>query len=333
MKERDLALDRIKAFATILVVLVHSANVFQDKGLVGEAAVFFIQPFMLLQGCGVPLFFIASGYLLASRPFSYLNNLKTKCRTLLLPYAFWIGLWILVHEIGYRFFGSPFIDCFSWGFSDWWGAVIGDPLPITATFWFVRNLFVLNIIAPLFLYFGRKLPAVSVAGAVLLLYVPADSSTRQTVSFFMLGIVLGFHSALLLKAKQIPGKAIFLLVIVCLFLPYIISTETYSIYQIIVLFSSVGLYALFYKYSDSFPAQFNSTFVIIFRYSFFIFATHTKLLGLLQMIASAVLPNKVFILILDYFLLPCITIPICCLCATGIKRIAPRFYGLITGGR
>jgi surface polysaccharide O-acyltransferase-like enzyme len=108
-------------------------------------------------GIAVPLFFLISGFLLYIKEPKFLENLNKKCRTILLPYILWAILVTIFLFTAQSFsFTKPYfatnivrdfkiidwIDVFVGKFT----AVRGYQYPLVYQFWFLRDLFVLNLL-------------------------------------------------------------------------------------------------------------------------------------------------------------------------------------------
>jgi hypothetical protein len=121
----------------------------------------------ILSGVSVPLLFIISGFLFFRNiDFSkqvYLKKLRSRIRTLLVPYLFWNIAAFLLHFVIYSI---PALKAFSHRAVDFsliqifWGWISDDPngrLPISTQFWFIRDLMVLLILTPLVYMYAKKL--------------------------------------------------------------------------------------------------------------------------------------------------------------------------------
>lgn len=189
---RDESLDTIKALATICVVLVHTANLYEYSGsknpVVNQAYSFFGE----FAALGVPLFFMVSGYL-ASMQYKpgkawYKANLKKKTRALALPYLLWVTLYFMLERIvlghdtecvWYDFFGIPFVRS-----------------PIYAPLWFVRELYLLTILFPSL----KKLasffvPTLIGCASLWFLLGPSEFYEFRSCLWYVIGILIQTHRA------------------------------------------------------------------------------------------------------------------------------------------
>lgn len=119
-----------------------------------------------LKGMAVPLFFVVSGYLFAGRmrePGWYVRQMRSRSRSLLLPYLFWnaaywcfvVGLTVALGAIGVKYGAMDTLDGLMWRRWDLFGL---NPLafPALGLLWFVRSLMALVLISPVFSVFYRR---------------------------------------------------------------------------------------------------------------------------------------------------------------------------------
>ena len=194
----------------LLVMIKHNAIV---KGLfmhefpfVEPRAVTFIKEF-LANGLGelaVPVFFMFSAYLLASSEDSYITKVKKRFRSLLLPYTIWtvfyFGLWLILKKTNILTgFENPVMDWNEWTFHDYvmrfLGYFHGMRFPFVGSFWFLRDLMVLVIFSPSFLFLTRKFPFCTIATIFLafVFYLPLPLLMRQSLFYFEVGLVFAVY--------------------------------------------------------------------------------------------------------------------------------------------
>ena len=118
----------------------------------------------VLLDAAVPIFFIISAILLYKKEFNYNENLKKKCSTLLVPYFILNALWIILYYLLQK---NPAIASFysdetiikNLGISELlYRFGITTSLPICQQLWFLRDLFILNIFAPIIKKIIDKFP-------------------------------------------------------------------------------------------------------------------------------------------------------------------------------
>ena len=146
------------------VVMLHMLN-YNGVNITGENYPIYYYTTHVLTEClarlAVPLFFIFSGYLFFCKVdyFTkdiYKQKVKTRMRTLLVPYLFW-NILLLVFMVTRRFIlpreveGNPMSEwtLFDW-FNSYWASIRG--MPISLQFWFIRDLFILVLLSPCIYY-------------------------------------------------------------------------------------------------------------------------------------------------------------------------------------
>ena len=181
-----------------LIILLHSYSCVR---LDGNHELYFklIYPLGLWIGeTGVPGFFFISGFLFFLSKKNYIHKQSSRVRTLLIPYLLWNSILILLYlaafVIGYPqdINGKNISD---YGVIDYlrlfWDRGSydnGNFVPILCPFWYIRNLFIMCLLSPLFYYlirYGRELFLLIVAGWWLATY--HNAFIPQTVLFFSLG--------------------------------------------------------------------------------------------------------------------------------------------------
>ena len=178
--ERNDLLALLKIVAMVFVVYIHSGNLFGYAGL-GKTPRILI-PMRTLVGTANPIFFMVSAYLLFSKPFEWKNNIIKRSRSLLLPFLFWSTFYIAFEFVGHLIYPPAFGDVSSWGASDFVRAEFGTPFvvgPVYVPLWFLRDLFILNLVAPAFLWLLKNAPVLALAGG----YIVVRAISRRTSEF------------------------------------------------------------------------------------------------------------------------------------------------------
>ena len=190
--KRSETLDMLKALSAILVVFVHAANIFDYSNV--SFNYWWLTACKLFANCGVPIFFMVSGYLWAIKNTDYRTNIQKKVKTLLIPYFSWILIYILLEIVGHAVLPDNFSNVKNWSFFEWLTNIFGIPFilsPIYAPFWFIRDLFLLNLIAFWLRKIIEKIPsAISTCVILLMWYLPLNGYFKQAVCFFSFGVLI-----------------------------------------------------------------------------------------------------------------------------------------------
>ena len=157
--EESKKISIVKVWFTIMVVFIHSNNKLNfasgnfDTPAWLEVLKYFISE--CISRCAVPGFFLISAILLYKKSFKWKENIKKKIKQIMIPYlifnTFWILFYVVVQHIPVlsNYFSNPDTIVADWSIIDWLEAYLGfqDNYPICYPLWFLRALFVLNILA------------------------------------------------------------------------------------------------------------------------------------------------------------------------------------------
>lgn len=125
----------------------------------------------VLGGVAVPLFFVISAYLFFAKPKSAKENVKSKFKSIAVPYIFWTVLTIFLYfaaqsfSFSRNYFSKPENIIRSWHFSDFAQAFFARKTsyldywhPLVYQFWYLRNLLIFMIFSPLIKFFAGRFP-------------------------------------------------------------------------------------------------------------------------------------------------------------------------------
>lgn len=239
--KRNKTIDAIKALSTIMVVYIHSHNIVNYAGVENRNTV--IQLVSVLTGAGVPAFFLISAYLMKKSINSYKENIKKKVKTLLLPYLLWILIYVTLEMVGNKVLPTAFSDVTKWSGVDWIKNLVGTPFvepPIYSPLWFVRDLFVLNLIAPVFELIINRIPHYITLIIIGGWYLPLPGYFRQAICFFMLGLFMGAIEAKNVKIFISKKMSTFLTII--FMLGIVVLPDNYYLTRTKILMATALLY-------------------------------------------------------------------------------------------
>ena len=125
----------------------------------------------VLGGVSVPLFFVISSYLFFAKPKSAKENVKSKFKSIAVPYIFWTVLTIFLYfaaqsfSFSRNYFSKPENIIRSWHFSDFLQAFFARKTsyldywhPLVYQFWYLRNLLIFMIFSPLIKFLAGHFP-------------------------------------------------------------------------------------------------------------------------------------------------------------------------------
>lgn len=206
----------------LLIVLIHSDDpVLVSMPQSGLSAILYFITRTIVR-VAVPLFFVFSGYYFFFLPgkerktFSradYIEKLRKRVKTLLVPYILWNFIVYLC--FGYitirSFYPSNLWDIW-FGFGEGYGG-----MPKAFQLWFIRDLMLLCLLSPLLFWLLKKLPWVTLVAALAFYLMPWPSGWHAILSrfpsallFFSLGGVIAIRGGnLIALAKKIPAAISF----------------------------------------------------------------------------------------------------------------------------
>ena len=352
-EEESRRISILKAILIVMVVLIHAYKtdlnmaegtvVLQDPSWL--AGMKYILTRIMFR-CAVPGFFFLSAYLLYRKPFSWKANLRKKARSLLIPYFLLNAWWILVFFTGQHlpgissFFSRPENIVADWDLGRWLSAFFGSPeisTPMLSPLWFVRDLFVLNLLAPAFEWFVRKTRGFSLA-VFLILWILLDCTgifflELQDLCFWGFGCWFAVSRKPLspLDRAKVPLAVAYPCLIAA---AYLLRTQ-YDVFGTAVyrLCDLCGLVFFFVWGTRIRSEKLRKGMLFLSRYSFPIFLFHEMHLTFLQKILAKVLPQSAAFSLLLYFGAPAMIIVFCLVLSRVLERFTPKLYSLLTGGR
>lgn len=180
------------------IIMLHCYSV---QRLEGDYDTYFkvLYPFSLWLGeTGVPGFFFISGYLFFLSKKTYLQKIKTRTNTLLTPYLLWNLMFLMIYLASY-ILGYPQDinrrNMADYQLTDYFRLLWdrgeydhGNFVPILCPMWYIRNLYIISLLSPLFYYiikYTRELFLVTVA--IWWMTSNHNAFISQTVLFFCVG--------------------------------------------------------------------------------------------------------------------------------------------------
>jgi hypothetical protein len=353
---------RIKSLRFLLIVfVVFIHNNPQFVNFAGGTEIYTIPAYVnlvrtLISGIicsvAVPLFFLIAGFLLYAKETAFLPVLKKRSMTILLPYIVWNVLAILFFFTAQSFaFTKPYfanIIVRNFNAADWFGAFTGksgffgkEGYPLVYQFWFLRDLFILTL---LFIPIKKIIDKFPFAAFVLFFTLWISGINIYIVNtgallFFAMGYYIVKYN---LQYKEIDsniewgaGKTrlldvgvIYILTIIAeLFLK-----EQVPIIHILnilvgcVFFIKLSYYFIKNEWLYDKLARFE-------KYAFFVYAVHGIALAVMQKLSVKIIPMHDAWLLVQYFAVNILGIILFTTIAVVLRKLFPRFYALLTGGR
>lgn len=304
----------------------------------------------IIASVSVPLFFLISGFLFfLNVDFSkeiYLHKLRSRIKSLLIPYLFWNISFLLLYYIVSRI---PMAENWLKGveytpqfiLSSLWGRASTTPMtyPIAYQFWFIRDLMVVVVLTPVVYLLIKYTKLYGLALFCMLWYLQWWPAYLQNHGlsitawfFFYLGAWFSINKKNLAETFGKAAVPVFLLYPILAVWDLYTKGTSYNPY---INAAGVLLGILFFFNLTSHYIGKGSwkTNMLLSGSSFFIFAIHDPwLLSQLRKIGFKVLqPQTDGMLTLLYFLIPILVTIIALGIYVLLRRCTPSFIQLVTG--
>lgn len=332
--------DRIRIFSfvlTVLVIWIHAVEPgFAWEGhAAGSGSLYRILQSLLgsyLGQVAVPGFFCMSGYLFFRNgvpPFS--AKLKSRARTLLIPYVLWNIVYYIIYMIAGR--AEP-------GARQLADAVLN--YRFNPVFWYLKELIIITVLTPLiYIFIKNKKAALFSAASVFAaacVYdrLPFHLVNEDALFYYMTGAALALHAGWSETDKR-SMKALFGMGITGFLLCDLLNgSETAWIMIAGAIMKRIcgvlGLFAAVSLASDRMP---HTGMPWYMKYNFFVYAVHYLEIRLFRSALYCAFSGSVpdIAAALLYAVMPVLCIALSGALGGAAKRIVPGVYYIFTGGR
>ena len=343
--------DRIrilKVWLAIMVVFIHSYKgefTFQGNEVAMETV-----PWVdwtkyiiskVISDCAVPGYFFLSAVFLFRKPFRWRDNVKKKLRTILLPYLIlntvWICFYFAAQHISFldRYFADPGNFIAGWSWREWVRAY--TLAPFVYPLWFMRDLMILNLLAPVLKKLLDRVPVImALAMVVTAAFSHLNNSHlllhRFAFASFCLGylaVKYGRHITEVDKIPVLPLTGVYAAAI-CL---AGLARDSKLLPAADALVVVIGL--LFFtrcatKITDP---VWRDRLIRASKYGVPVYLFHERTLAIMKKLMAKFLPVTPVSNILQYFGAVFVVIALCVTAAKIMERFTPRLYSVLTGGR
>jgi peptidoglycan/LPS O-acetylase OafA/YrhL len=350
--------DVLRFPLVVLVVLVHShlnPSDMEASSAIGTAQ--FIQNLLSLEigALAVPSFFAISGFLFfwPSASISsevYARKLKSRTRTLLVPYVIWNSLQLIpllaaahIPALSAYLSGNT-ARLFDQDVPTILARVYGmSQMPIVYPMWYVRDLFLMCLLTPL-IYGGRRVGFRVVIPFLTLRWFFTDSAqpnpimpSQEAALFFSLGAytALSQFDVRNLVDRIFPVLLPVYAVLVIFGAAYPISGAAWYTHKAATFIGVMVALGPFGKALARWPVASKRLTLLGGSATFFVFAAHEPLLTIMRKMLSGLFqPQTTGGVLLLYATLPIVTITLCLLAYAVLKTVVPKFLlGVLTGNR
>jgi hypothetical protein len=278
---------------------------------------------------------------LYSKETEFLTVLRKKIRTILLPYILWNALGIIFYYVVQSFsftkqyFTTAWIRNFN--FWDWLGAFTGKSglfkSPIIFQFWFLRDLFILDLLFLLIKGLVDKFPA----GTIILFFIFWVNDIKiyivspEALFFFSLGYYIIKYSLDYKKIDNIKMYDIISIYLLTIIIELFFNNYIPIIHKINIVIGSIIFLRLTYNFTRN--VKLYTKLIWLEKYAFFVYAIHGILLTIMTKLSLKIIPMKEGWILLQYFSVNIIGIIIFVIIGVIVKRLFPGIYTVLTGGR
>jgi fucose 4-O-acetylase-like acetyltransferase len=346
-------INSLRFLLIVFVVIIHngiSAKSFSQRNIMAIIPDYVenIQRLVgIITAVAVPMFFLFSAYFLYLKEQKFIPIMKKKCRTILLPYFLWNLLLVLFYFIMQTL---PFTKQFfmtdpdhlikNYAVIDWIDVFVGKfterreyTYPFVYQFWFLRDLFILNI----FFVFIKKIVDKFPVGIFVLFFILWTNNIRiyivspAALLFFTFGYYIAKYNFGIKNIDRINTLDISAIYGITIILEYFFIDSMPILHKINILIGCI----FFLKISQYFIENIKLYKVLAWleKYQFIVYAIHGIIIPQLFKIYIKIIPiNGIFIL-LGYFIMIFFGVFISVIFGIIFKKALPKLYEILTGGR
>ena len=337
-KEESARLNVLKVLMCIFVLIIHAYSDSIGTQISDTSEALYLCTFVLSRiicDCAVPVFILISSILLYAKSFDLEANIKKKFFSLLIPYLIFNTLWIVLvfakHIAGQKLgitVGDD-VDPASFSLFEWFDAylgLIGDFKPILTVLWYVRDLFLLNLLAkPIQKVVDRyPIPVLILVLCVWMFDIPLYYIQSYSVVFFILGYYLVKYNIHLTDFDRLNSKILLTIYVVALVADVILLRRVTFVNRFFILISVLSYIQLSRHYR-----RFEKKITVIAPATFFIYLSHRFVYEVIQV----ALPNTMGVYLATYLVKPIIALA----SMTGLfyllRRFTPTLLSVLVGGR
>ena len=288
-----------------------------------------------ISGAAVPSFFLISGILLFNKDFTWIGNMTKKIRSILVPYFLINSFWIVFFKTMRAFpVTASYFSGETYQITGLNGVIKAylDPIPLYYPFWFLRDLFIVNIFAKGIEFLVKRFPIVAVVLmlAIELNLIPIPFVvTGSAFGMFIIGCLLVNYGIPIQKTDGLP--------LLCLGMLYIAFTAA-KLFLVdaawFTLFYVIIGFIFWYRLSGiAVKSKMAAAIFWCSQFSFFIYAFHEFYEAMLKKIIMSILPQYGFVQLIEFIVLPIMVTGICIAVGAFAKKRMPGLYRIVCGLR
>lgn len=339
----SLKITEIEYICSILIVILHSNNIngyglTADSTRFGNFVISFENLVSVIGHVAVPTFFVISAYLFFSKYSDniYLTKIKRKVYSLGVPYLFWniVGFlffaFLTYCPLTKNYMNQDAVDLRPWMVL--WNIITSKYTPL----WYVRNLFVYFLFAPV-LYKVLKCKVSACIAMILnvaaVLYFKRPYYNLETwLPLFMIGSYIGINYKDIIihwekNRLSRKNKVLTCVVFFILYVFVIISNSEYHVLYLYRIFAPFFIWILFDL------IIFNQNRRWWKEITFFIYCSHFFFVSVFQKLMLLLFGNGWRVAIIVYIITPILVCIILTMIAFFLKKHAYAIWKIMNGGR
>lgn len=370
---------RFYSFVCIaLLTFVHGYNLkvgyLQAASLVDEPLTFttFFEFFMAngVLRFRIPLLFIISGYIFSlqdNKPYLFMTGKRFK--TLMIPFFIWSAVGLLITYLLQQFpvtaqavkdtAMDQLGDNRTYNEIGWLDSTVHENgkavvsrgilyrwlvAPVSFQLWFIRSLFIYNLLYPLFRWGVTRIPAVWLSCTFILWAMQFTYLTFEGngIFFFSLGIWINkSHYPLDKKPEWFSAYLAWVcfigFAVIKSFMAFELEDTALTKVILIALYAATvvsGLLAVWFSLDELVKwCMQRKWFVWLSAFAFVIYGMHVPLIEYLTMLMYRYMNTIPNYRLLVYLTAPAIVLVTCVITGVLLRKLVPKFYRLATGGR
>ena len=326
--------EKIKILSFLLTALIVILHTNMAHLCIGGVS--FLQEVMTAEitRIAVPLFYLISGFLFfvnyQNTCSDYRRKLRARTRSLLIPYV----LFLLCGSLAMFVLGHVYTIDTLWEIIKY--GILSSP-PIFYPLWFLRDLYVMVLIAPIVYWVIKKVPILLILPIVVWLLGknPFVFPVTEAMLFFSVGAFLSTKVKWLEQTDHKGAWGCLLLWLLLCFMNRYVSEYVirlpYATHCVILL---LGIYAIWILYDKLYPKfSKREKSAKIYKYSFFIYLLHEPILTILKKTGLFILGYSSWSIGVIYVIAPILTVLMVYGIGLVLNTYCPQVLAFITGGR
>ena len=335
MSER---INIIKLIFMVMVVFIHSGAVPELPFELEIPTYVAVCKSVVVDGIcavAVPGFFFISGYLLFSKEFTWLGNLKKKAQTMLIPYLLINTFWILFFKVMQSIPGiAPMFSAEAYQVNGINGIIAAyvNAIPLYYPFWFLRELMILNVFAKLIKIIIDKAPILSLMMIIFLEFGPVKIPYlvyNESLCMFALSYyVLKYH----LEINKLEKVSVWIWAIAFGGVTRI-RLETMNNALLRFLGIVMGMAFLYVASGQIRRGRSRRMILWCSQFTFFIFAFHEYYEAMFKKVIMMIFPQYGWTQLLEFWIIPLLMVAVCIMAGFILRKYWMRGYQYVCGSR